>query len=164
MAYEATRLTADHLVVGWVSYYLVIEGECLPSPPSYRKPSLVSPPKSAMAASVPPAPPPPPIDHAHHSPPPHVRAVHKALQKSVDNDDIPILDFSAGEKIPEYHRKRLKLRGTIPRERTGESFARFMRTAEAAGNEGVQETEDVEVWEHSSVPGSSYCPRVVGLH
>jgi len=112
----------------------------------------------AAAAAPPPAPapPPPPLDHAHHSPPPHIRAIHKALQKSLSNDDISILDFSAGGDIPEYHRKRLKLRGIIPRDKVRDVFAQFGRAAEAGGEqeERVQEEQVVEIWEHSSVPGS----------
>jgi hypothetical protein len=110
-----------------------------------------------MTETPTPTPPPPPLDHAHHAPPDHIRAFHKKLQRANKDSllDIDVLAFdlydAAAEdplhRFPEYHRKRLKLEATIPKERLNSVLAQF------GGEDAVQ--ADVPIFTHNSVPGMS---------
>ena len=107
----------------------------------------------------------PPIEHAHHPPPAHIRALHKKLQKSLD--DVDILDFASPD-ISHYHGQRLTLSRTIRRNRAAEVFARFeaavsgnnSATAAADTNTGAEPAadSDIPVYTHSSVPGPPPSP------
>ncbi|KAI5778435.1 oxidoreductase [Geopyxis carbonaria] len=117
-------------------------------------------------------PPPPPLDHAHQAPPPHIRAIHKTLQKALRDRspcDIPILDFAEYDaatitgdplaSLPEHHRKRLMLTGRISKVQACELFRQFQGSGEIDGGaEG-----DVPVFEHSSVPGLRIIPALLPL-
>ena len=100
----------------------------------------------------------PPIEHAHHPPPAHIRALHKKLQKSLD--DVDILDFASPD-ISHYHRQRLTLSRTIRRNRAAEVFARFEAAVNGSNssssvtdtNTGAEPAADIPVYAHSSVPG-----------
>lgn len=107
--------------------------------------------------STPAAPPPPPLDHAHHAPPPHIRAVHKKLQKATADrppEDVPILDLSSVE-LPEYHRKRIKLSGAISRAVVDDVFAQFEAAAGCPEAYAPCSDADIPIYTHSSVPGMS---------
>ncbi|KAG0123900.1 hypothetical protein HOY82DRAFT_574277 [Tuber indicum] len=98
---------------------------------------------------------PPPISHAHHAPPPHIRALHKAHQRSPLT--VPtVLDF---ENLP------LSSPSSFPPVTNSTISASVASTAFSAFSDGREDTVNVEsdipVYNVSSVPGLRLIPNLL---
>ena len=110
------------------------------------------------------APPPPPLEHAHLPPPPHIRSIHKILQRSPtgttppDSEAPPVLDFSGYDgtldSIPEYHRQRLELTGSIATSTLQSAYKHLDDSAPLPA-------EAVPIYTHTSVPGLRILPGLL---
>ncbi|KAH0614756.1 uncharacterized protein H6S33_000392 [Morchella sextelata] len=119
------------------------------------------------------APAPPPLSHAHHTAPPHIRAIHKTYQKlslPALSHDPHILDLAASADTParEWHARHVKIVGHVPAERAIRAFKAFRAAAgeEAAGSEeeegeGEGVVGDAAIYEHDFVPGLQIIPSLL---
>ncbi|CUS13203.1 unnamed protein product, partial [Tuber aestivum] len=100
------------------------------------------------------APQPPPISHAHHAPPAHIRALHKAHQKSPLTSST-VLDF---ENLPPNFSSSLPAiaTSTISASVASAAFSAFSDDADATRVE-----TDIRVYKVASVPGLQVIPNLL---
>ncbi|KAG0637827.1 hypothetical protein HOY80DRAFT_923704 [Tuber brumale] len=98
---------------------------------------------------------PPPISHAHHAPPAHIRALHKAHQKSPLTAST-VLDF---ENLPPGSSSSFSV---VTDSTIGASVASAAFSAFSDGHEDTVNVEsDIPVYKVASVPGLWVIPKLL---
>ncbi|KAH8153987.1 uncharacterized protein LAJ45_01754 [Morchella importuna] len=118
------------------------------------------------------APEPPPLSHAHHTAPPHIRAIHKTYQKlpvpalAHDRHILDLAAAAADTPARQWHAPHLKLVGYVPGERARGAFSAF-RGAAGCGDDDEEEAAGgggrggAAIYEHDFVPGLQIIPSLL---